>query len=548
MASFNLSWLLNGISVLLFASSSYSSVGIPVANDTSPTPTGSPWKLEFGTRYWLSSGKYTEMLYDLSNNMISRLTYFGLSGNAAEGFWQLKHKNGFFLKGYFGGGSIDNGQLKDEDFPPALTPYSSTLSNQKNGVLNYLTVDLGYDLFKYKNWALSSFLGYFYWMEQYNTFSCRQVGGNPDICVTDRVPLTVNGLKNNFELNSLRIGVNSSFALSETLHLLTDVAYIHSNLSNFDFHNTRPDIRGFPSTASGYGVQLDTLLNWMLNPDFTMGIGGRWWYLASKGFSHFEEVFVSGKAQPDKIAQNRYGLMLQAKYTFDQHSGIANGKEVFSWSGFYLGPNLGYGTNYHSINITPTTFATLQTQFLPNNLRAENSGFLGGGQIGYNWRKAKIIVGLEADLDYSDLSDTNGVTSDISNITTSVSTNINWLGTVRGRLGKLASDSMLIYFTTGVAFAEAKLSFDQLFIGSGCQLNLCSKGYYTQTKTGWTAGTGLEYTVSQSTTFKAEYLFVGLGNIYTNTTGDSYLGMANYYVSSHVNSNIVRFGLNYKVS
>lgn len=550
MASFNLNCLVNGITMLLLASSSYASGGMPLEKARPSVVAVSPWTLEFGTRYWLSTGTYIKNLYDFSNDLVSRLTYSGLTGNSAEGFWRLTHEKGLFLKGYFGGGSIKNGQLKDEDFPPGLIPYSSTLSDQKNGTLNYVAVDLGYDFFTYKNWKIGGFLGYFYWMEQYNAFGCHQTASNPDLCGTAPVPITVNGLDNNFALNSLRVGVSSIVELTNTLDLLTDVAYIHSNLNALDFHNTRPDIRRTPDNGSGNGIQLDAILNWALNPDFTMGIGGRWWYIVSNGFSHFEETFASGLAQPINVEQNRYGLMLQANYTFDKNSIVTNNKDAvgFSWSGFYLGPNLGYGTNYHNVTITPTSFATLQgSSLLPNDLKTQNSGFLGGGQMGYNWRKEKIIVGIEVDMDYTDLSGSNGVNSSITNLTTTVSTKINWLGTVRGRLGKLASDDMLVYLTAGATFAGTQLSFDQLIIDANCVLNLCSNGNHTQTKTSWTAGAGIEYTVNHSTTFKAEYLFIDLGNIYTNTTGDSSFGMANYYVNSHISSNVVRFGLNYKV-
>ena len=64
---------------------------------------------------------------------------------------------GWFVKGYAGIGSVSQGVLHDEDFPPALTPYSNTVSGQHNGTLSYSSADLGYDVLRGGDFAAVPF-------------------------------------------------------------------------------------------------------------------------------------------------------------------------------------------------------------------------------------------------------------------------------------------------------------------------------------------------------------------------------------------------------
>jgi opacity protein-like surface antigen len=533
-----------GISLFLLVSSGYAS-GVLLEKD-SPTPI-SPWQLEFGTRYWLSSGKYVSNLDDTLNNMVSRLTYDGTTGNAAEAFWKVGHVSGLFLKGYLGGGSLDNGHLLDEDFPPLITPYSRTLSEQKNGALNYFSVDFGYDLFTYKNWQLGAFIGYLYWNERYNTFGCQQTATNAICLDSDSIPTEVNTLNNHAQWNSLRLGAISTLDLTTTLNITTDLAYIHSNLNAYDFHNLRAEIRGLPEDGVGNGVQLDAILNWAFNPDLTFGIGGRWWYIATKGFDRFEETFASGVAQPLAVQQSRYGLLLQANYGFDKNSNSILNTLDYSWPGLYIGGNLGYGTNSQISYIVPESEAAESATTLPNNLQVQNSGFIGGGQIGYNWQKNKIIAGLEGDIDYAHLSGASGITSSINSVTTSLTNSIHWLGTLRARLGTLVSNQALVYLTAGPALGEMDRAFDERILDSSCELGWCSSGNNTSTQLGWTAGAGIEYAMNSHASIKAEYLYLDLGNMSSDTIGESVIGSAIYQINSRFNSNTFRLGFNYKI-
>jgi hypothetical protein len=65
--------------------------------------------------------------------LVSRLTYDGLRGHSAEVFGRADHTSGVYVKGYLGGGILTKGDLNDEDFEPVIVPYSSTMSNHKDG-------------------------------------------------------------------------------------------------------------------------------------------------------------------------------------------------------------------------------------------------------------------------------------------------------------------------------------------------------------------------------------------------------------------------------
>ncbi len=187
----------------------------------------------------------------------------------------------------------------------------------------------------------------------------------------------------------------------------------------------------------------------------------------------------------------------------------------FSWTGIYIGLNAGYG------------FGNSQwSAFGVNTGNFNTSGFVGGGTLGGNYQFGSFVVGLEADGDYNGL---NGTTSNANCFFiatgTSCQTSSTWLATVRGRAG-FALDRVLFYGTAGGAFGNI----------------IAQSGGLTDrnTKSGWTAGGGIEYAFLPNWTAKAEYLYVSLGNGACSLTCLGGPGTVS------LNENIVRTGINYK--
>lgn len=112
-----------------------------------------------------------------------------------------------------------------------------------------------------------------------------------------------------------------------------------------------------------------------------------------------------------------------------------------------------------SINFLPTPAAFGSAPFTASNNR---DGFLGGVQVGFNWQAGVWVFGVEADISFADVNgaSTLGPTlafpglAPIPGSTYTSNWDMNWFGTVRGRLGFTAANTLLLYVTGGLAYAD----------------------------------------------------------------------------------------------
>ena len=171
---------------------------------------------------------------------------------------------------------------------------------------------------------------------------------------------------------------------------------------------------------------------------------------------------------------------------------------VFTWTGFYVGVNAGYGWNTNdSITVGGVRFDL-----------DDEGGFVGGAQAGYNYQIGSFVVGLEGDIQYADFGGDDRFDFDNDGIVDDDFNNSDWFGTVRARAG-VAFDRALIYATGGFAFADDA--------------------------TGWTVGGGLEYAFTNNLSAKVEGLYVNLDQ------DDNFLGIDN-----DAEFGVVRAGLNFR--
>jgi outer membrane immunogenic protein len=244
---------------------------------------------------------------------------------------------------------------------------------------------------------------------------------------------------------------------------------------------------------------------------------------------------------------------------------------VLSWTGWNVGLNAGATWfNNNNINIVsagvfnPAGFnpdimnqgAAGATANLSNGNKV---GFIGGGQIGYNWQFTNWVAGIEADIQGISQSGGNvtATTSVLANngvpiITTlDASKKVDWLGTVRGRLGVLAWPTMLIYATGGLAYGEVRSSINISQSHAVSDTFGATAASFSETRTGWTAGAGAEWLFAPMWGAKLEYLYYDLGDVSYNagvlnaafTDGFVRYGISPE-VSTRFNGNIVRLGLN----
>jgi outer membrane immunogenic protein len=170
---------------------------------------------------------------------------------------------------------------------------------------------------------------------------------------------------------------------------------------------------------------------------------------------------------------------------------------VYSWTGCYLGVE--GGGNWGRTSTTAVSGTT--SVGLPLTADYDLSGAIAGGTAGCNYQTGQFVFGIEGDVSWTDK---RGTTFDIPpfNTTTTTSLRERWFDTIRGRVG-WAWDKVLIYGTAGGAFAGTRTDV--------CDIRpVCVSD--SQTRSGWTAGAGVEFAAWQNWSVKLEYLHADFGH------------------------------------
>lgn len=145
---------------------------------------------------------------------------------------------------------------------------------------------------------------------------------------------------------------------------------------------------------------------------------------------------------------------------------------AYDWSGFYAGVNAGYGWT--------EAYGPAGVGFTSVN------GLFGGAQIGFNVQHDAVVFGVEADIQASGLSQT----------VTGTTVSLDYLGTVRARVGVDVGNGILPYLTAGLAYGQARVDVPPV---------------ETQFHSGWAVGGGVEFKLQEAVSLKTEYLYVDLG-------------------------------------
>jgi opacity protein-like surface antigen len=207
--------------------------------------------------------------------------------------------------------------LQDEDFPPGISPYSSTNSTLQNQSLAYLNLDVGGALIRGSDFRVDAFVGYHYLHQRMKAFGCVQTAGNAAICGTP-IPDSVAGIVEDDSWQGVRLGLNADLPIYAGWRLMLEGAYLpYVWMSGTDNHLLRPDLL-LPrrEDGTGWGYQLEAILSYQLTDAISLGVGGRYWHFQSKGAAHFEDMFINGVAQPLDFKANIYGAFVQGSYRF----------------------------------------------------------------------------------------------------------------------------------------------------------------------------------------------------------------------------------------
>jgi outer membrane immunogenic protein len=251
-----------------------------------------------------------------------------------------------------------------------------------------------------------------------------------------------------------------------------------------------------------------------------------------------------------------------------------------TWSGCYAGANGGFawsqvGRTYNDPNPTqdPINGIPGGQATIPTPAGGSAFGGLGGIGGGCNWESPqRVVLGVEGDFDYANISLRQSTSGPLANYqtgtgTTTFATNFsnlnesitpNWLSTIRARIGYAVQDRVLLFATGGAAIGQVQ-NQGLVQLGSTPQVAAGTfpiwTGSNTTIKGGFALGGGAEWMALEHWTIKAEYLWYDLGtvshplNCATPTAG--FCGPGFFYptlgnVVSSIRGSIVRVGFNYK--
>jgi outer membrane immunogenic protein len=211
---------------------------------------------------------------------------------------------------------------------------------------------------------------------------------------------------------------------------------------------------------------------------------------------------------------------------------------AFSWTGFYIGANVGgawtpnsggsdFGPLFPPFAVLPPltpVFTVIPGQLATLGGGGRNSGVIGGGQVGYNWQVNQFVLGVEADAVGTGL---NGSSASASRtfgppilpvtVTQTVTVDfghIDWMASFRGRAG-FAVNQALFYVTGGGAVAEIGGSRTTVVNGPGIGLpagTFVATNGGSSTRWGWTVGGGIEWAFNQNWSVAGEYRYTDFGN------------------------------------
>ncbi|MBT1159497.1 hypothetical protein J1C56_28445 [Aminobacter anthyllidis] len=118
---------------------------------------------------------------------------------------------------------------------------------------------------------------------------------------------------------SAGFGLAGQTQLTERLSLSGDVAFLFTRLNGKDRHHLRPEINPLPEDGDGHGVQLEAVLNYKVTDLFNIGVGARYWRVASEAAAHLEETPAGRSSLPqvEDWQAERYGMFVQASIKFN---------------------------------------------------------------------------------------------------------------------------------------------------------------------------------------------------------------------------------------
>jgi len=163
-------------------------------------------------------------------------------------------------------------------------------------------------------------------------------------------------------------------------------------------------------------------------------------------------------------------------------------------------------------------------------------GAVGGGQAGFNWQSGALVLGAEADFDWSNAK--GSITAQCAACpTTTRRSNMMSTG-----LAPRAHESVTRP-TVGSLMSQGDIPSGASLKGTATAGGVSASLTQNATPSGWTIGGGTELALGPNWSAKLEYLYVDLGTV-NNTIVVP--GAPSLTDSARVQMNVVRAGVNYR--
>lgn len=188
--------------------------------------------------------------------------------------------------------------------------------------------------------------------------------------------------------------------------------------------------------------------------------------------------------------------------------------EPWTWNGPYAGIFAGFGKSGGNVRYTDFPSGSFASTFasgivpLQQPLHAENT--LGGFLAGYNVQAGPAVFGIEVDVSAGGLrgSNTYSYQCACNSVDTIATQSLDWLATVRGRIGVVPVANWMLFATAGLAIGRVETKFNVATVPAFASIDAEGSGV----RTGVVYGGGGEFALSKNITARFEYLHYDLGS------------------------------------